>query len=235
MVETYKKEILVTEPETDITKRMTLSNIMRHSQQMGSEHIASMGIDYNRMYRDGMVFLVNKMLITIDRRPVFGEELLLTTIPRKPKGAQFIRDTIFETRAGEKLIEVSISWMLVSPDTHKILRPSVFDVYGFEMFPNEGEYITGYRIRRPEAETVTHLAAGQIQRPRLQLPCEQRRLRRHRLRHPAAGAAHRAGDRQLRHRLPAGGQGRRGDRTGCGRPSGRRLLCRRTGRRGTLF
>ena len=27
MVETYKKEILVTEPETDITKRMTLSNI----------------------------------------------------------------------------------------------------------------------------------------------------------------------------------------------------------------
>ncbi len=157
MVETYKKEILVTEPETDITKRMTLSNIMLHSQQMGSEHIASMGIDYNRMYRDGMVFLVNKMLITIDRRPVFGEELLLTTIPRKPKGAQFIRDTIFETRAGEKLIEVSISWMLVSPDTHKILRPSVFDVYGFEMFPNEGEYITGYRIRRPEAETVTHL------------------------------------------------------------------------------
>ena len=52
MVETYKKEILVTEPETDITKRMTLSNIMRHSQQMGSEHIASMGIDYNRMYRE---------------------------------------------------------------------------------------------------------------------------------------------------------------------------------------
>lgn len=93
MVETYKKEILVTEPETDITKRMTLSNIMRHSQQMGSEHIASMGIDYNRMYRDGMVFLVNKMLITIDRRPVFGEELLLTTIPanRRARSSSAIR------------------------------------------------------------------------------------------------------------------------------------------------
>ena len=90
MVETYKKEILVTEPETDITKRMTLSNIMRHSQQMGSEHIASMGIDYNRMYRDGMVFLVNKMLITIDRRPVFGEELLLTT-NRRARSSSAIR------------------------------------------------------------------------------------------------------------------------------------------------
>lgn len=193
MVETYKKEILVTEPETDITKRMTLSNIMRHSQQMGSEHIASMGIDYNRMYRDGMVFLVNKMLITIDRRPVFGEELLLTTIPRKPKGAQFIRDTIFETRAGEKLIEVSISWMLVSPDTHKILRPSVFDVYGFEMFPNEGEYITGYRIRRPEAETVTHLRQVKYSDLDYNFHVNNAVYARHRLRHPAAGAAHRAG------------------------------------------
>ena len=157
MQQTYQKEILVTEPECDITKRMKLSYVMRHAQQMGSDHLLTTGIDYDQMYRDGMVFLVNKMLITFNRRPYMDEKLVLTTLPKQPKGAQFIRDTVFETPAGEKLAEVSISWMLINPHTRKILRPSAFDRYGFQMLPNDGEYITGYRIKAPLGEAVAHM------------------------------------------------------------------------------
>lgn len=157
MVEAFQKQIQVVEPECDVNKRMSLSNIMRHAQQMGSDHLLQYGLDYNQMYQDGMVFLVNKQLITINRRPAFGEKLILTTIPRKAKGAQFIRDNIFETVNGERLLDVSISWILVNPTTRKILRPSAFDVYGFEMFPNEGERITSYRIKKPEQSGVLHL------------------------------------------------------------------------------
>jgi len=148
-METCQKHIKVIEPECDIRQKMSISNIMRHAQQMGSDHLEQFGLDYNQMVRDGMVFLVAKQLITIHRRPSFGEKLLLTTIPRKPKGAQFIRDTLFETEDGERLIDVSIAWLLADPQTHKILRPSMFDVYGLEMFPNDGESITRYRIQRP--------------------------------------------------------------------------------------
>ena len=157
MAETFRKEIRVTEPECDYHRRMFLSDIMRHAQQMGSDHLLARGLDYRRMYEDGMVFLVNKLLITINRRPTFGERLALTTIPKRPKGAQFVRDTLFETPEGEKLVEVSISWMLIDPATRKILRPAAFDVYGFDMFPNDGEYITRYRIRRPEGQGTLHL------------------------------------------------------------------------------
>ena len=153
----FTKQITVIEPECDITKRMSLANIMRHAQQMGSYHLHEVGIGYNRMYEDGMVFFVSKMLITIHRRPGFDEPLLLTTVPKKPKGAQFIRDTYFDTISGERLVEVSIAWLLVDPQEHKILRPSKFDRYGIEMFPNDGEYITGYRIRRPEGPGERHL------------------------------------------------------------------------------
>ena len=156
-METCQKRIKVIEPECDLRQRMSISNIMRHAQQMGSDHLEQFGLDYNQMVRDGMVFLVAKQLITIHRRPTFGERLLLTTIPRKPKGAQFIRDTIFETEEGERLIEVSIAWLLADPQTHKILRPAMFDIYGLEMFPNEGESITRYRIRKPDSAGVVHL------------------------------------------------------------------------------
>lgn len=157
-MEACQKQIKVIEPECDIQKKMSICNMMRHAQQMGSEHLLQFGLDYNRMAADGMVFLVAKQTIKIHRRPAFNENLVLTTIPRQPKGAQFIRDTLFETQQGERLIDISIAWLLANPETHKILRPSVFlNQYGLEMFPNEGETITRYRIHRPSGEGTSHL------------------------------------------------------------------------------
>lgn len=157
MPETYEKEIKVTEPECDLRKCMSIANIMHHAQQMGSDHIARYGLNYNQMQCDGMVFVVAKQQITLNRRPTFGETLRLVTTPRAPKGVQFIRDTTFETLEGERLVEVNIAWVLVDPITHKILRPSVFDRYGFAFFPNDGETISGYRIKKPEGNGVLHM------------------------------------------------------------------------------
>ncbi|MEM1486092.1 acyl-ACP thioesterase domain-containing protein [Oscillospiraceae bacterium PP1C4] len=157
MIQKYTKTVTVIEPECDVNKLMSLANIMRYAQQMGSDHLLEMNIDYNKMYKDGMVFVVSKLLVTINRRPTFGEKVVLTTIPKQAKGAQFIRDTLFETEAGEKLAEVSIAWVLVDPTTRRILRPSAFDMYGIEMFPNDGEYITEYKIKKPEQSGVLHM------------------------------------------------------------------------------
>ncbi|MCI8648626.1 MAG: hypothetical protein HFG20_00665 [Anaerotruncus sp.] len=157
MALTCTRSLAVIEPECDIQRRMTLANIMRHAQQMGSYHLAELGLGYKRLYEDGMVFLVSKMKVTVNRRPEFDEQLQLVTIPKQPKGAQFIRDTIFKSAAGEKLIEVSIAWLLVEPEEHRILRPSVFQVYGLEMTPNDGESITGYRIRKPAQDGTLHM------------------------------------------------------------------------------
>ena len=150
MAQTYQKKILVLAPECDVHEKMSLSSILNHTQQMGNEHLDNLGITYDKMVEDGMVFLVAKSLITITRRPRMGERIILTTIPKKPKGAQFIRDTVFDAENGERLIEVSIAWLLVEPASHRILRPNAFDVYGFDMYPNEGEYITGYKIKKPQ-------------------------------------------------------------------------------------
>lgn len=157
MGETFHKKIRVMEFETDLTQRIRLSSIMRHSQQIGSDHLREKKIDYNQMYRDGMVFIVNKMKISIHRRPVFGEELLLETIPMAPKGVQFVRDTAFRTLHGEELVYVSISWALIDPQTRKILRPRVFEKYGFDFCPNDQEHVTSYKIHMPKRTGVHHI------------------------------------------------------------------------------
>lgn len=156
MAEIFQKEITVMEYECDVQRRIKLSGIMHHAQQMGSDHLATKHVDYRQMYADGMVFVVNKMKITVNRRPEFQERLLLTTIPKEPKGVQFIRDTLFETLDGERLVEVSISWALINPETRRILRPSAFDRYGFRFNPNDGETVTGYKLRQPEGIHIIH-------------------------------------------------------------------------------
>lgn len=153
----YSKHVQITESECDMNRKISMSGIMRHAQQMGSDHLRENGLTYEMMYRDGMVFVMSKVLITVTRRPKFGETVKLITIPKQPKGAQFIRDTVFESESGEKLIEVSISWLLIDPTTHKILRPATFEVYGIEMSPNDGEYITSYKIKKPEQNGILHM------------------------------------------------------------------------------
>lgn len=156
MAEIFQKKIVVMEYECDVARKLRLSWLMRHAQQMGSDHLATKHVDYRQMYKDGMVFVVNKMKIKIHRRPEFNEALQLTTIPMEPKGVQFVRDTIFDTLDGERLAEVSISWALMNPETRRILRPSAFDCYGFQFNPNDGEQVTGYKIRKPEGMSTSH-------------------------------------------------------------------------------
>lgn len=156
MAEIFQKNVPVMEYECDVARKLRLSWLMRHAQQMGSDHLATKHVDYRQMYEDGMVFVVNKMRIKIQRRPEFNEKLLLTTIPMEPKGVQFVRDTIFDTVEGERLAEVSISWALMHPESRRILRPSAFDRYGFQFNPNDGEQVTGYKIRKPEGPATIH-------------------------------------------------------------------------------
>lgn len=152
-IETHVKDY-----ECDYNQRMFLSVLMQHAQQMGSYHILQHGITLERMVQDGMTFVETKQRIRIRRMPVLGEELQIVTIPKQPKGVQFIRDTVFSTREGEELAYASISWALVDPQTHRVLRPSAFDIYGFSFMPNDGEEITSLKLKKPEGagEFFTH-------------------------------------------------------------------------------
>lgn len=154
MQKSFTLETHVRDYECDYNTRMFLSTVMHHAQQMGSYHIEQRGITLERMVRDGMTFVETKQRIKINRMPVLGEQLQIVTIPKTPKGVQFIRDTFFNTPQGEELIIASIGWALVDPQTHRVLRPSAFDIYGFEMAPNNGEEITAFKMTKPDGKGV---------------------------------------------------------------------------------
>lgn len=123
---TYTKTMAVELFEVDRWDRMKLSWLMRRQQQGGEEQLQQMGIGYETLIGQGMVFLLSKVVLEVKRLPKTGDLVQIHTCPLPCKGAQFFRETSMTTPQGEELVHFHTAWMLVNPQDHKILRPTAF-------------------------------------------------------------------------------------------------------------
>lgn len=150
MQPSYTVSLTVPYPECDVNNRMRISNIMRHVQQMGGAHLDSLGLTYHRMAADGVVLLLAKEGMTINRLPEGGERIHIETTPRKPKGATLLRDCTFYAEDGSELLFVETTWVAADTKTHRIVRP---DELAYDIIPSleEKDYaVTGLRVRQTE-------------------------------------------------------------------------------------
>lgn len=154
MQTSYTVSFTVPYPECDVNNRMRISNVMRHVQQMGGAHLDSLGLTYHRMAADGVVLLLAKEGMTINRLPVGGERIRIVTTPRKPKGATLLRDCTFYAEDGSVLLFVETTWVAADTVTHRIVRPGDLS---YDIIPSleEKDYtVTGLRVRLPETAQV---------------------------------------------------------------------------------
>lgn len=124
----YETHHIVQYYECDPHNRMKVSHILRLMQQISSEHLDKLGGPYEFLYAHGMVFLVSQMTVKLPCRPQAGQKILLRTYPHPSKGARMMRSVLFYDLEGKLLVQAMTSWMLVNPESRKILRPSVFPI-----------------------------------------------------------------------------------------------------------
>lgn len=123
---TYFYEEEVKEYQCDVNGKMKLSYLMKAIQQAGTAQLNSLGITYDKMYATGIVFVLSKMGIKINRMPKFNEKIMIRTTPQKTKGASFLRHTALFDTNGVELVECQTAWVIINPKERKILRPSAF-------------------------------------------------------------------------------------------------------------
>lgn len=112
--------------DCDCNNRMKVSAAMKYMQQCSSEQLCTLGFSPEKLYAEDLVFLLSKMCIKVHRLPECAETLVVGTAPVTPRGAQFIREFVIESEAGERLLSAFSMWLLVVPSTRKILRPRAF-------------------------------------------------------------------------------------------------------------
>lgn len=125
-MEQYSLERTVPFPECDLKNLWKLSGILRQMQEIGALHLEALQMGFQKLWDEGYVFLLSKILLRIERRPAGGEELRVVTWPRPPKGAQFLRDISFYSRDGREILRAQTAWMLADPHSHRICRPSEY-------------------------------------------------------------------------------------------------------------
>ena len=113
--------------DCDQCDRLKLSGAMRYMQQASGEHLEFLGIPNRELLGKGIAFVLTKCNILIHRMPKAGEKIIIGTEPNRVRGVRFYREFRMDTNDdGEKLISAVTAWVLIDPQTRRILRPSAF-------------------------------------------------------------------------------------------------------------
>ena len=122
----YTMKFQVPYYECDVNDKMRLSFVLKHVQQIGTEQLDRMGLTYEKLWEEKQCFVLAKLGMKIYRMPVSDEEITVYSSPQGTRGAQFLREVTFASDSGEKLIEVQTIWLLMDPESRKIVRPQEF-------------------------------------------------------------------------------------------------------------
>ncbi|MDR2933590.1 MAG: hypothetical protein LBV27_10860 [Oscillospiraceae bacterium] len=122
----FTKDMVAFDYDCDSAQRLKISAAMRYMQQTSAEHLNHLGLPYEKLYRENMVFLLSKSCIKIFDMPVAGEEIVVGTAAVATRGARFVREFVIDDPKGNRMLSAFTLWILVDPNTRRILRPQSF-------------------------------------------------------------------------------------------------------------
>lgn len=97
--------------------------IMRYLQEIAGDHLSCLDLPYEKLFSDGVVFLLSGLEIHVYTPPVLWQDITLSTWSYGIKGATFTRNSRICDKKGSTLVEASAGWFLANPQTHRIVRP----------------------------------------------------------------------------------------------------------------
>jgi len=124
----YTKSCFVTTYDADKNRELKLSAFMRYAQETGEEQLRPVGLGYEELYNKGVIFVMTRCAIWVHKPILLAEPFAITTWHRGSRGVQLFREYRAIDENGNVLIEAATSWVMLAPDTHKILRANAIDI-----------------------------------------------------------------------------------------------------------
>ncbi len=168
----YREEnIRVRHHQCDTAGKLKLHFLMDLFQDAAAEHADVLGFGMNDLKRTGMIWVLSRLKITVNRMPVLGEMLAVETYPTG-------MDRLFATRQyaiysdSELLVKGTSAWLVLEKESYQIMPPE--KVLALEMPRNDeaerfhplpGKIRTGgitsprrqYRISHADIDLNDHL------------------------------------------------------------------------------
>ncbi|SHF32679.1 Acyl-ACP thioesterase [Mariniphaga anaerophila] len=118
--------------------KLSTSFMFYQMQDIAWEHAAKLGFGYDNLKQDEQFWVLSKLLVKIDRRPVWGEDFALETWSRGTDGFFGYRDFNFVDKQGANIIQATSSWLVLDAKSKRIVR-----LNDFTNFPKYEESVFG--------------------------------------------------------------------------------------------
>ncbi len=112
---------------SDVHAVMHIHQLLLLTSQIAVEDYDVRGIGFEVLQQNDIGLLLSRLSCKIDRLPKDNEEITVRTWEEPPKGLQLSRRfEITSTVTGEHLLGMDSLWLIVQPESRRILKPSQF-------------------------------------------------------------------------------------------------------------
>ena len=112
--------------DCDRNKRARVASLLSKAAAYAGYDYDARGLTYEKLYAMREVFLLSRMALRIHDCPRYREVMDITTWENGAKGAHMQRVYEMRDQAGRLRVSIKSDWILVDPETRKILRPDAF-------------------------------------------------------------------------------------------------------------
>jgi acyl-ACP thioesterase len=119
----------------DRSDRLTLASVFNLFQEAAISHAENLGVGRDSMSRTGQAWVLSRMSVQVDRRPMYGETVTVRTWPRGPEKLFALRDYDIRDAQDIPAVRARSCWLVVDLEKRRPLRPQA----ALETIPlNEG-------------------------------------------------------------------------------------------------
>ena len=112
----------------DMTGNCRLSNLLKIIQEIGARDIANKGFGKDKIFDQGMRWVISRIATKVNRIPAYDEEIEIVTFPEPPKWFFLPRFTSVLDMKGNVLLECETIWAVIDFKTRKPVLPNAINL-----------------------------------------------------------------------------------------------------------
>lgn len=122
MEKVYSETCALRACDCDMGGLWRLSAVMEAMQETAATHSDRLGIGRDALMALGVVWILSRSRVTLDRTPRMGETVTVQTWPLMPRHMFYARNNAFLDAAGRRIGEATSLWVLMDIQTRRIVN-----------------------------------------------------------------------------------------------------------------
>jgi len=122
MVDIWRENVNVRFGDVDRSGRLTLGSVFSFFQEAAISHAADLGVGLDAMTRTGQAWILSRISLFVERRPLYGETIEVSSWPRRWEKLFALRDYAIRDAQGHALVRGRGAWLVLDIEKRRPLR-----------------------------------------------------------------------------------------------------------------